>query len=256
MPSIDPLRRRRTLDALRPYIERARSHTGWSHAGLTTRHLDSPPPWDYEALARERALRATRVLDLGTGGGEVLSRVAARARARIVATEEWEPNVPVARTRLAPLGADVVRCRSMALPFARETFDLVLDRHEELDPAEMARVLTPGGRALTQQCGADEWPELRAYFPRKQHFGDLFNGYANGFRAAGLDVPRAERHRARVAFGSLGDVVYMLLVAPWTVPGFDPEANIDALVALADGLSSPEGIILTEERFLIEAARP
>jgi hypothetical protein len=241
----------RTLVRAAPY-RRARGLTGWSFAGLTTRHLDPPPPWDYEALAASARLGNTRARSRHRRR-EVLSRVVAGGEARVIATEEWGRTCPsrgavrAARRRRRAAGAR--RCCSRAKPS-----DLVLDRHEELD-LEVARVLAPGGRVLTQQCGADEAGAAR-YFPRKEHFGDLFNGYAGGFRAAGLDVLRAERHRARVTFGSLGDVVYMLLVAPWTVPGFDPEADIEALIALEDGLSSPEGIILTEERFLIEAARP
>ena len=252
----DADRQAHALAALLPYIERARNFSGWSHDELAVRHLDPGPAWDYEALARDAAATAARVLDLGTGGGEVLSRIMAGTGARCVATEEWAVNAAVARDRLGRLGVDVVRCDSLRLPLRDASFDLVLDRHEALDPAEVARVLCAGGHVITQQVGPDSWPELRTFFPRKTDFGDHFNAYQRGFVAAGLVVDDARWHEERVAFGALGDIVYMLVVAPWEVPDFDPVGEIGALLALEDALRTDQGLILTESRYIIRAHRP
>jgi SAM-dependent methyltransferase len=242
------------VERLRPYVERARSFSGWSF-DLEVRPLGPPLPWDYEQLVREHAPGARAALDLGTGGGEVLSRVR-DALPRLVATEEWVVNAPVARARLRPVGVDVVRCRSLDLPFASEAFDLVLNRHEELDPAEVARVLAPGGRVVTQQVGRNNWRELRTHVPRMTDFGDLFGEYARGFAAAGLRVLRAEQHDFRSAFRSLGDFVYLLAVAPWEVPDFSLERDGEALLALERECSTPDGLVLTESRFVIVAEKP
>ncbi len=247
-------RRAETLESLRPYIERARSFSGWSFDDVAMRPLDPGPPWDYEAIARMRARSAKSILDLGTGGGEVLERIVGGLDCRVVATEEWEVNVPVAQERLAPLGVDVVRYNWRALPFADTSFDLVLDRHEALDPAEVLRVLRPSGSIVTQQVNPDFWPELTEFFPHRQVFPDHFTGYSAAFEAAGLSVTRS-RHAHHVAFGTLGDVVYKLLTAPWTIPGFDPEKEIDALLALEDACGTSDGIVLTEGYYLIEAER-
>lgn len=251
-----PNRREQALAALRPYIDRATNFSGWSHAQLAVRQVDPGPPWDYEAVARHAVAVAERVLDLGTGGGEVLSRVIAGTRARCVATEEWVVNAPVARDRLASLGIDVVRCDSLRLPLRDASFDLVLDRHEALEPAEVARALRRGGIVITQQVGPDNWPELRAFFPRKTRFPDHFDEYRRGFADAGLIVDDARSHEQRVAFAELGDIVHLLLVAPWEVPNFDPVAEIDTLLALEDALRTPQGIVLTEMRYIIRAHRP
>src|SRR5437764_14111697 len=103
---------------------------------------------------------------MGTGGGEVFERILDRFRGRAVATEAWAPNVPVAAERLGRLGVAVVHANNLELPFASTSFDLVLNRHEELTPAEVARVLTPGGRLLTQQVAPSFHHELRPYFTR------------------------------------------------------------------------------------------
>ena len=249
-------RRDRALSELQPYIERARGFSGWTFEGLTVRHVDPGPPWDYEQLARDAALSAGRMLDLGTGGGEVLSRVIAGTSARGVATEEWHVNAPIAHRRLSPLGVEVLRCDSLRLPLRDASFDVVLDRHEALDPVQVARVLRRGGRVITQQVGPDNWPELLQFFPRKTDFGDHFNAYRRGFTDAGLLVADARWHEERVAFGGLGDVAYILLATPWIVPNFDPVAEIDELLALEDALRTDDGIVLTETRYIIQAQRP
>jgi SAM-dependent methyltransferase len=153
------------LEELQPFVDEARRMQGWTFAYLPV-PLGPPPPWDYAARARELLARAQRVLDMGTGGGEVFLELLAGFAGQAVATEGWRPNVPVAARRLATAGARVVQADSLRLPFAGERFDLVLNRHEELAPADVARVLRPGGRVLTQQIHPDYHGELRGYFPR------------------------------------------------------------------------------------------
>ncbi len=250
----DEQRRQRALAELRPYIERAGRFSGWDFSALQVRDLEPGPPWDYEALARDYAGRAERVLDLGTGGGEVLSRIAAGLPARFTATEEWHVNAPVARDRLKPLGIDLLRCSSLSLPFRDATFDLVLSRHEALEPAEVARLLPPGGRVVTQQVGHQHLSELRSFFPRITDFGDHYVAYSLGFEKAGLSV-HGQKHSWKVAYATLGDLVFLLLVAPWTIPDFDPEDEIDTLLAVEDAYGTAEGIVLTEHRYLMVAER-
>jgi SAM-dependent methyltransferase len=150
---IDDARRRRTLAELQPYIQRARSFSGWTFDDLRQKRLTPDYPWDYEAIARERAGRARTLLDIGTGGGEVLSRILDGLTVRAVATEEWSVNVRVAQARLAPLGVPVLPARSeeRRLPFRDAAFDLVLSRHEGFDPDDLARLVAPGGAIITSR---------------------------------------------------------------------------------------------------------
>jgi hypothetical protein len=68
------------------------------------------------------------LLDIDTGGGEVLASLQPLP-ATTVATEGWEPNLPVARDRLAPFGVDVRRHDGTdPLPARDGEFDLVLNR--------------------------------------------------------------------------------------------------------------------------------
>jgi SAM-dependent methyltransferase len=164
-------------------------------------------------------------------------------------------NAPIACRRLAPLGVLVVRCHSPRLPFADAAFDLIINRHEELEPAEVARVLRPGGRVITQQVGGENWDELRAYFPRRSDFRGLRERYAQGFAAAGLTITANERHDQKVAYPSLGELVYLLTIAPWEIPNFELERDLDALLALEAACTTADGLVLTSSRFLIVAEK-
>lgn len=249
-------RREALLRELQPAIEAARSFSGWSFSDIKVRDLEPGPPWDYEALVREHAAVAATTLDLGTGGAEFFSRVMAAARGRVVATEEWHVNAPIARDALAPIGGSLVRASAeRALPFVDGSFDLIIDRHEAIVPAEVARVLAPGGTFITQQVGPANWREINRFVGRRGWFGDHLNRYPDELRASGCDVEQ-RRHEWKVAYAGIADLVYMLLVGPWEVPGFDPVAEIDALVAIEDVLTTPRGLELTFSRYLLIARRP
>ena len=193
---------------------------------------------------------------MGTGGGEFLAEVSPSLHGQVVATEEWKVNVPVAKNRLAKFGFEVVECRSVQLPFKDISFDLVLNRHEELEPSEVARILSPGGRFVTQQVGRDNWKELRSFFPRMTDPGDHRGEYAQGFQDAGLKIVTNLSHNYKLAYRTLGDFVFMLAVTPWTVPGFSLERDIDSLISLDKEYHTANGLELTQSRFLIIADKP
>ena len=247
--------REERLAELRPYAERARRMTGWSF-DVTMVNLGPPTPWSYDDRAAELMRGAGVAVDMGTGGGERFSRLCDGYDGIAVATEGWPPNVPVAAARLAPVGVQVLHASGSRLPLADGSVDLVLNRHEDLDPADVTRALRPGGRVLTQQIGRNHWKEFGEFFPQATRgSGDLFERYRDGFRRAGLDLDDAREHDLRVAMESLGDVVYMLTAVPWAVPGFDVERDLDALLALERACGSAEGIVLTQSNFVIEAVK-
>jgi hypothetical protein len=146
------------------------------------------------------------------------------------------------------------------------TFDLVFDRHEELGPAEVARVLRPGGTIVTQQIGPENWCELRRYFggatagnrgeARFNDGGDIRGEYASGFDSAGLRLLRNEQHDYKVAYQSLVDFVFMLLITPWTIPDFDVTRDLELLLQLEADCAHPEGLVLTWSRLLVVAEKP
>ncbi|WP_017569600.1 class I SAM-dependent methyltransferase [Nocardiopsis halotolerans] len=233
---------------------------GWDFRFLDGRMVEDPLPWSYGERARELVRGAAApVLDLGTGGGEFLSGLAPLP-AGSRATEGWPPNVPVARRRLAPLAVDVVETGPDGrLPLPSERFGAVLDRHEAYDPAEVRRVLAPGGVFLTQQVGSDDGYELSDLLEgpppdRDAHWTP--DAAVAGLEGAGLTVVRVLRARVTRRFLDVGALVSYLRMVPWQVPGFDPGASGEALLRLHRRMEEGAPLTCTVHRFLVEAVRP
>ncbi len=48
----------------------------------------------------------------------------------------------------------------------------------------------------------------------------------------------------------------MLFAAPWGLPDFDVERDLDALLALEAGCTTDDGLVLTWSQFLLVAEKP
>ena len=94
---------------------------GWDFSYLKGRRHSDPPPWDYINKVCSMLDGTHHMLDMETGGGEVLGDLKEHARYwpdRVFATEGYKPNVDVATRRLQPVGIEVVECESNEnLPF-------------------------------------------------------------------------------------------------------------------------------------------
>lgn len=244
----------RLLDRWR--AEAAVPFRGWDFSHLDGRFVEQEPPWNYLALARAAVAGADDVLDIATGGGEVFASLAP-FRGRASAVEGHPPNLEIARKRLAPLGVPVHRANTASgMPFADAAFDLVLNRHGGFRPAEMHRVLKPGGVFLTQQVGGDNLADLSAAFGTPLPYpGNTLDKVAADLSALGFDVRRAEAWRGPVAFGDVGALVYFLKAVPWVIPDFDIDTHGRVLLALQARLDAAPPLAFTYTRFLIEAVR-
>jgi SAM-dependent methyltransferase len=236
---------------------------GWDFGWLDGRATEERPSWGYARLLAQRVASSSAVLDLQTGGGEVLSEVlaaAARRPARVVATEGWPPNAALARARLAPLGIDVMEVADSAeLPCESTSFDLVTSRHPSATRwVEIARVLRPGGSYFAQHVGAGSNHALSEFFLGPQPVGQartLANTVAQA-EAVGLAVVDVREESLRVEFFDVGAVVYFLRKVVWTVPGFRATDALDRLRALHELIGREGRFVSQSSRILIEARRP
>jgi SAM-dependent methyltransferase len=128
------------------------------HAGWWQEHFTAGVDPEYEEqilpLLDEHLLGATRVLEVGTGEGQVARRAAAvRGVGLVVGVEPVAAQTHVAGQRGG--GPRYVRSLGAPLPFSDGAFDavvacLVFEHITDCDAAiaEVARVLAPGGRFL------------------------------------------------------------------------------------------------------------
>ena len=218
--------------------------------------IEGEPPWSYPDLARAAVARASDILDVATGGGEVLASLAPFP-GRVTAVEGFVPNLAVARRRLGPLGVQVYEGNTQSgMPFPDASFDLILNRHGGFRAAEMHRVLKLGGVFLTQQVGGDNLADLAAAFGSNLSYPDnTLDRVSQDLLALDFEISRREPWQGKVTFLDVGAVVYFLKAIPWVVQGFEVEHHLLALEALHDRLQAMGRLDFTYTRFLIEAAK-
>ena len=234
---------------------------GWdfSYLSRAERMQTSPWAWSYGSLVIPLARNASALLDMGTGGGEFLASLQPLPPVT-VATEGFAPNVPLARERLEPLGARVVEVDDDGqLPLEDGTFDLVINRHESYDPAEVLRVLRPGGTFITQQVGGEDDLDLNRLLG-----ADATHPYAHWtathasdeLRAVGFELLHQREAFPFTRFYDVGAIAYYLKAVPWQIPDFSVERYRDQLRALHDRLVAEGYVDIRNHRFLLIARKP
>ncbi|UED87740.1 class I SAM-dependent methyltransferase [Streptomyces profundus] len=246
-------------DALRVLIDEGLTtpFEGWDFTRFEGRLPDPREilPWSYERLVRERLPRVGSLLDLGTGGGELLSSLGPLP-ARVAATEGYPPNVPIASRRLEPLGVTVVEPgEDGRLPFPDASFQLVVSRHTAYDPAELRRVLTEDGVFVTQQVGGRDLEEVNAALGAPPH---TYRGFSLASAVAeltsgGFAVDWQEEALVGDQISDIAALVLFLRITPWHVPDFDVDRYAERLDALHQRMSNGQPMRVSCHRFALIA---
>ena len=231
--------------------------SGWDFSYLEDRLIFEYPPWDYGKLAKQLIKKSKALLDIGTGGGEFLASLAPLP-VHTCATEAWKPNVAIAKAKLEPMGVKVMEIDEKGrLPFSDGEFDTIIDRHAYFTPAEIFRVLRPGGTFLTQQVGGSNLQDFAEAFDTNTPYKHLtFNYWKQEIKDAGFGTIKAEEWRGKQEFKDIGAIVYYIKATPWQAPGFDINKNMPQLDELQHKLDAGEKLIYTQIRFLYQAEKP
>ena len=240
--------------------EQAAHIHGWDFSHLDGRYEEENDlPWDYRETIRRYLTPTSRLLDLDTGGGEFLLSLGHPHRLT-AATEAYPPNVALCQQVLTPLGIDFREGDpAVSVPFEDATFDMVINRHGEYVPDEIARVLRPGGLFITQQVGADndrELVELLLENPPALPFPlQRLEIAARRFEQAGFTVLEGQEAHRPIRFWDVGALVWFARVIEWEFPGFSVESCLDRLLQ-AQALLARNGVIEgTCHRFLLVAKK-
>lgn len=228
------------------------SFEGWDFAIFDGRVTDDGTvPWDYASIVRDRLPKATALLDLGTGGGELLASLTPLPP-RTAATETYSPNLPVARARLQPLGIEVTE---NPREFPDAAFDLITNRHESYDPREVRRLLAEGGTYLTQQVAGRDLEELNTALGGPPHVDatwDLATA-TTALEEAGLELTWSREATFTTTFHDIGALVLFLRVISWQIPDFDAHTYEDRLRALHADMERGHVLQATAHRFALTA---
>jgi Methyltransferase domain len=127
----------------------------WDFGWLDGRAVEDRPTWRYFDRVVERVAGVSTLLEVQAGVGPVIGSLPSPARLS-VATEGFAPSVAVAAPRLRSRGVRLVVTSQTVrgMPFAKESFELMISRHPvEVWWQEIDRVLQPGGTYFAQHVG-------------------------------------------------------------------------------------------------------
>ncbi|MCJ8010922.1 class I SAM-dependent methyltransferase [Paenibacillus sp. KQZ6P-2] len=232
--------------------------SGWDFSLLekTGRMQEFPLRWNYYNIVEQALRKSTSILDMGTGGGEFLSRLS-NLPAHTCATEGYEPNVEVARQRLEPLGVAVSFITDdKRLPYADREFDLIINRHESYSPQEVHRILKPGGWFITQQVGDHNDQEFNELLQApNDEFAHWNLEYAVQELEPFFEIAEKDEEITRSRFFDLGAIVFYLSVIPWQIPDFSVNKYETKLRLLYQMLEQKGFMDTSCHRFIIAARK-
>lgn len=230
---------------------------GWDFSHLSGRMEEFPLTWNYTIELNKYLKASSSMLDMGTGGGEFLSSLKPLPKSTC-ATEGYQPNIPVARNRLNPLGIEVFEVKDDSkLPFEDSKFDLIINKHEAYDPSEVQRILSQDGIFITQQVGGLNDSNLNELFGAKQSIYNewCMNQAVVDIENNGLTVLKNKECITKTRFYDVGAIAYYLKCIPWQIEDFTVDKYFDRLVHINNIIEKEDYIDIICHRFLVIAKK-
>jgi len=246
------------------YAEEDHAFQGWDFSHIDGRWDEPDLPWDYVSVIKSYLRDEHILLDMGTGGGELLLSIG-HPYNNTYATEAYVPNFELCKKTLSPLGITVVKTYTDEnfnaddkLPFDDGFFDIIINRHESFDLIEVKRTLKPGGFFITQQVGNKNTREfLRRLnddftFDLPLHTVERYVGDLSGL---GFHVLSKEDFLYPIKVYDVGALVFMAKIIVWEYPGFSVKTHLDKLLDCQREVDEKGFLEATGHRFLIVARK-
>ena len=235
--------------------------SGWDFSYMEGRLINGPLSWSYMSKVLPLIRKVDSLLDIGTGGGEFLSTLVPLPL-HTCATEGYEPNVPIPKKQLEPLGVKVYQYKNDDhIPFKNAEFELVINRHESYSPKEVYRILKPGGLFITQQVGDKNDSKLRFILTGSEKLEDDIEwnlDYAIQ-KLESLDFKIIESHEniTLTRIYDVGAIVFYLKAIPWELPNFTVEKYYNKLLEIHNEITNRGYLDLerNNHRFFIKAKK-
>jgi SAM-dependent methyltransferase len=233
---------------------------GWDFSYIEDR-FDSEEenlPWDYRTVIEKYVGENDRLLDIDTGGGEFLLSLG-HPYHFTSATEGYPPNVELCRNKLTALGIDFHEMSDYShMPFADESFDVVINRHGSYDINEIFRVLKKGGLFITQQVGELNDRELvELVLPSVPvTFSDHnLKSQVNSFENVGFQVIESGEAFRSIKFYDTAAFVWFAKIIEWEFVGFSVDKCFEKLLHVEEEILKNGFISGNIHRFYIAARK-
>jgi len=231
---------------------------GWDFSSINGRWNEPNPPWDYKLIVNSYLKDTDILLDMGTGGGEVLLTIGHPHKNTYV-TEAYVPNLELCRNTLSPLGITVAQTfADDKLPFENEKFDFIINRHESFDLTEVNRTLKHGGYFFTQQVSNHNFYELMSLMNEKEaeyYDSHTIEKYAETLAQLGFQVIIKDEIKYPIEFFDVGAVIFIAKACVWNFPDFSVETHFDKLCEIQREIDKNGYYQVSGGRFLLASRK-
>lgn len=215
--------------------------------------------WDFYEEVRSKSQTSDVLLDIGTGGGENLLKIAPYFLL-LIGIDLSHEMVERAQSNLNKTRESNVRLFQMSsedIQFPKEFFDVITCRHAPFSAREVAKVLKAGGFFLTQQVGEGDKFNLKNAFnvPLKSNDGTLKEKYMKELMEAGFMNIQSYDYNAIEYYQSPEDLIFLLKHTP-IIPNFGAnKQDFETLKHFIKDNQTKKGIQTNSQRFLIVAKK-
>lgn len=228
---------------------------GWDFSKIEKRIIVKHKKWNFFDVVSKYLDTKKMLLDLGTGSGEKLFKIAAKCK-WIIGVDSSKSMVNKAKKNLLLSKIKNIKFRlgnSNKLPFESESFDIVISRHAPFNIKEVARVLKMNGIFLTQQVGERDKQNIKDVFTRGQSYhqlhGNLINKYSKDSKKLKLKVLRKDHYHSTEYYGE-EDLIFLLENTP-VIPSFNAKKDMKVLQSLKAKYGTKLGIKTNACRYLL-----
>lgn len=248
-----------TNDYYKNLYNKVGKRIGWDFSHLKT--IEEGQGWDFYQEVLKKVRSGDSVLDIGTGGGERILKIAKHFVS--VYGIDHSPsmintaNINLRKTKLG--NVQFLLMDSSKLDFPNNHFDIVTDRHCDFNPSEVFRVLKKSGTFFTQQVSEGDQMNIKKAFGRGQGYGikdgTLKNKYLKQLGKLGFTKIVSFDYDSKVTYKIEKDYIFMLRYTP-TISEFGKRENdFEILRKFIEDNKTKKGIETNSKRFMIIAAK-
>ena len=239
--------------------ERQKSFEGWDFSSIYEDFWQEELSWSYEKIVNQYLTKDMFLLDMGTGGGELLESFQ-HPESLTSVTEGWETNYHLLLNKWSESEITIKFVKEDdQLDYLDNSFDIVLNSHESFDLNEVKRVLKPGGIFISQQVGDLNGVNLASrLIPNfsKKDFSLHLSSVKKELMLLGFEVLAEFEEYPAQKFFSMDALIYYVRTISWEFPDFEVNTHFDELLFLLEELKRQGFIYNQEHRFLFVAKKP
>lgn len=249
-----------SLDELKRIVETNGKLDGWNFSHVRT-HYD-PVPWNYVDVVRQYLKPQDRVLDIGTGSGEIFLPLAPYFGEGI-GIDQNPAMIEVAKRNQSALALNNISLLVMEesdLRFNEGEFDVVLLRHLKVYVREIVRVLRSRGYFIAQMVGQQSSLNvLEAFGWTPSSFGpDWWQPVAqlaDQFLSHGCRIIAQAEYDVLYWFDDLASFMLWFMSVPWPEE-IEIEKHWQIINQVLETSQTERGIKTNEHRGLLIVQKP